>query len=136
MVVGSQSRVVFAVPVEVSHGSVVRKTVRRLLETTEFSRDTMDDIILAVGEAFGNAVAHGSGSRYEQVGVSVCALPRQVTIELRYPGEPFELTPPVDPGLEQLTGRGRFLMAALMDTVEYEFPEGETIVRLTKSDTV
>ena len=53
-------------------------------------------------------------------------------IATTYPGEPFDPAPPSAPDLDQLTGRGRFLMAALMDTVEYTFPPGETIVRLAK----
>jgi anti-sigma regulatory factor (Ser/Thr protein kinase) len=132
MVVGTQSRVEFAVPVELGHGSVVRQTIRRVLEPIELPEDLVDDIILAVGEAFANAVAHGSGSRYEQVGLTVWAWPKSVTIELRYPGEPFDASPPGPPDLDQLTGRGRFLMSAVMDAVEYDFPPGETIVRLTK----
>jgi anti-sigma regulatory factor (Ser/Thr protein kinase) len=132
MVVSSQSGVVFAVPVDLSHGSVVRHTVRGLLSQTEFPEDALDDVILALGEAFANAVAHGSGSRYEQVGVTVWARQRGVAIELRYPGEPFDVRPPAEPDLEQLTGRGRFLMTSLMDAVTYSFPPGETIVRLEK----
>jgi anti-sigma regulatory factor (Ser/Thr protein kinase) len=132
MVVGNQGQVEFAVPVELAHGSVVRKMVRRLLETAEFPGDAVDDVILAVGEAFANAVAHGSGSRYEQVGITVRARRSSVSIQLRYPGEPFDVTPPAAPDLEQLTGRGRYLMMALMDAVEYDFPPGETIVRLGK----
>lgn len=133
MAVSTQGRVEFAVPVDLSHGSVVRQTVRQLLAETEFSGDAVDDVILALGEAFANAVAHGSGSRYEQVGISVWAERCQIAIELRYPGESFDPLPPAAPTLEQLTGRGRFLMAALMDTVTYDFPPGETIVRLEKS---
>lgn len=133
MVVSTQGRVDFAVPVDLSHGSVVRQTVRELLTTTEFCEDAVDDVILAMGEAFANAVAHGSGSRYERVEVSVWTWDRRIAIELRYPGEPFDPRPPAEPDLEQLTGRGRFLMAALMDTVTYDFPPGETIVRLEKS---
>jgi anti-sigma regulatory factor (Ser/Thr protein kinase) len=132
MAVSTQSRVKFAVPVELAHGSVLRQKLRGLLETTEFPEDAVDDIILAVGEAFANAVAHGSGSRYEQVAVSVWARRRTVAIELRYPGEPFDAIRPVEPDLDQLTGRGRYLMYALMDTVQYHFPEGETVVRLEK----
>src|SRR5947209_17859079 len=109
MVVGNQRQVEFAVPVDLAHGSVVRQTIRRLLVATEFSEDTVDDIILAVGEAYANAVAHGSGSRYEQVGVSVRAEPRSIAVQLRYPGEPFDPAPPSAPDLDQLTGRGRFL---------------------------
>src|SRR5438046_1812186 len=132
MVVGTQGRVEFAVPVELGHGSVVRQTIRRVLEPVELSGDAIDDIILAVGEAFANAVAHGSGSRYEQVCLTVSAWPESVIIQMRYPGEPFDASPRAAPDLDQLTGRGRFLMSALMDTVEYDFLPGETIVRLTK----
>jgi anti-sigma regulatory factor (Ser/Thr protein kinase) len=132
MAVGIQNRVEFAVPVDLSHGSVVRQTVRRLLVRAEFSIEATDDVILAVGEAFANAVAHGSGSRYEKVDVAVATRKHSVTVELRYPGEPFDPQPPPEPDLEQLTGRGRFLMCAVMDSVTYDFPPGETIIRLAK----
>jgi anti-sigma regulatory factor (Ser/Thr protein kinase) len=132
MAVSTQSRVKFGVPVDLAHGTLIRQQIRGLLETTEFPDDTVDDVVLAVGEAFANAVAYGSGSRYEQVGVSVCARQRSVSIELRYPGEPFDPVLPGEPDLEQLAGRGRFLMYALMDVVHYEFPPGETIVRMGK----
>jgi anti-sigma regulatory factor (Ser/Thr protein kinase) len=132
MAVSTQSRVKFAVPVELAHGSSIRQKIRGLLEATEFPEDMVDDVVLAVGEAFANAVAHGSGSRYEQIDVSVWARRRGISIELRYPGEPFDPVPPVEPDLEQLTGRGRFLMHALMDVVHYQFPPGETIVCMEK----
>jgi anti-sigma regulatory factor (Ser/Thr protein kinase) len=132
MAVSTQSRVKFGVPVELAHGSIVRRKIRGLLEATEFPEATVADVVLAVGEAFANAVAHGSGSRYEQVGVSVWARQRSISIELRYPGEPFDPVLPIEPDLDQLTGRGRFLMYALMDVVQYHFPPGETIVRLEK----
>jgi anti-sigma regulatory factor (Ser/Thr protein kinase) len=136
MAVSTQSRVKFAVPVELAHGSVIRRRIRGLLETTEFPEDAVDDVVLAVGEAFANAVVHGSGSRYEQVGVAVCARRRSISIELRYPGEPFDPVLPSEPELDQLTGRGRFLMHALMDAVQYDFPPGETVVRLEKQLTI
>jgi anti-sigma regulatory factor (Ser/Thr protein kinase) len=132
MAVSTQSRVRFAVPVELAHGSVIRQRLRGLLETTAFPEEIVDDVVLAVGEAFANAVVHGSGSRFEQVGVSLCARQGSISIELRYPGEPFDLVPPAEPELDQLTGRGRFLMHALMDAVCYDFPPGETVVRLEK----
>jgi anti-sigma regulatory factor (Ser/Thr protein kinase) len=132
MAVSTQSRVKFAVPVELAHGSVIRQRVRGLLETSEFPEEVVDDVVLAVGEAFANAVVHGSGSRFEQVGVCVWARRHSIAIELRYPGEPFDLAPPREPELEQLTGRGRFLMHALMDAIQYDFPPGETVVRLEK----
>jgi anti-sigma regulatory factor (Ser/Thr protein kinase) len=132
MAVSTQSQVRFAVPVDLAHGSIIRQKIRALLETTGFPEEAVDDVVLAVGEAFANAVAHGSGSRYEQVEVGVRARQRGIAIELRYPGEPFDPVLPGEPDLEQLTGRGRFLMHALMDVVCYDFPPGETIVRLEK----
>ncbi len=132
MAVSTQSWVKFVVPVELAHGSLLRQKIRGLLETAQFPEDAVEDVVLAVGEAFANAVAHGSGSRFEQVGISVWARPRGFAIELRYPGEPFDPVLPVEPDLDQLTGRGRFLMYALMDAVHYDFPPGETVVRLEK----
>jgi anti-sigma regulatory factor (Ser/Thr protein kinase) len=136
MAVSTQSRVRFVVPVELEHGSVIRQRIRGLMETTQFPDEAVDDVILAVGEAFANAVVHGGGSRFDQVGVSVWARQRSISIELRYPGEPFDLAPPNEPELEQLTGRGRFLMHALMDAVRYDFLPGETVVRLEKQITL
>jgi anti-sigma regulatory factor (Ser/Thr protein kinase) len=133
MVVSSRTRMVFAVPIDRSQCGVVRKTVRELLETAGFLGDVAEDVLLALGEAFANAVAHGSGTRFEQVGISTSAHRRHVAMELRYPGEPFDTRPPAEPSLDQLTGRGRYLMAMLMDSVTYTFPPGETIVRLEKT---
>lgn len=135
MAVSTQSRVRFAVPVELAHGSIIRQRIRGLLEASEFPEAIVDDVVLAVGEAFANAVAHGGGSRFEQVGICVWAGLRSIAIELRYPGEPFDPVRPREPGLDQLTGRGRFLMYALMDVVQYHFLPGETVVRLEKQVT-
>lgn len=132
MAVSTQSRVRFAVPVELAHGGILRQKIRGLMESAEFPEEAVDDVVLAVGEAFANAVAHGSGSRYEQVGVCVWARQRSIAVELRYPGEPFDPVRPREPNLEQLTGRGRFLMYALMDAIHYDFPPGETVVRMEK----
>jgi anti-sigma regulatory factor (Ser/Thr protein kinase) len=132
MAVTTQSRTRFAVPVELAHGSVIRQRIRGLLEATQFPAEVVDDVVLAVGEAFANAVVHGSGTQFEQVDVVVWARQRSVSIELRYPGEPFDVAAPPVPELDQLTGRGRFLMRALMDAVQYDFLPGETVVRLEK----
>jgi anti-sigma regulatory factor (Ser/Thr protein kinase) len=123
----------FAVPVDHAHGSAVRQRVRQLLEAAGFPREHAQDVLLALGEAFSNAVMHGTGSRREQVGVFARAHQRHVVIELRYPGEPFDTRPPTVPSMEQLTGRGRFLMTAVLDAVTYSFPAGETVVRLEKN---
>src|SRR4051794_2388539 len=133
MVVSSQTRMAFAVPVDRSQSGVVRQTVRQLLETAGFLGDAAEDVLLALGEAFANAVAHGSRARSGQVGVSITAHRRHVAIVLRYSGEPFDTRSPAEPSVDQLTGRGRFLMAVLMDSVTYTFPPGETIVRLEKT---
>jgi anti-sigma regulatory factor (Ser/Thr protein kinase) len=124
---------VFAVPVDRSQSGIVRQTVRQLLETAGFLGDAAEDVLLALGEAFANAVAHGRRTRFGQVGISITAHRRHVAIVLRYPGEPFDTRPPVEPSVQQLTGRGRYLMAVLMDSVTYTFPPGETIVRLEKT---
>jgi anti-sigma regulatory factor (Ser/Thr protein kinase) len=128
----------FAVPVDGSQSGIVRQTVRQLLTATELPEDVAEDVILALGEAFSNAVVHGGGTRWEQVAICAWASPRSpdtrghVGIEMRYPGAPFDTRPPAMPMPEQLTGRGRYLMTLLMDSVTYLFPPGETIVRLEK----
>jgi anti-sigma regulatory factor (Ser/Thr protein kinase) len=133
MVVSSQIRMTFAVPIDRSQSAIVRQRVRQLLAVVGFDDDVAEDVVLALGEAFANVVAHGTGACSEHVGVSVSAHRRHVSVQLRYPGEPFDTRPPAEPLPEQFTGRGRYLMTALMDTVTYAFLPGETIVRLEKT---
>jgi anti-sigma regulatory factor (Ser/Thr protein kinase) len=107
--------------------------VRQLLTVVGFDGDVAEDVVLALGEAFANAVVHGTGSYGEHVGILVSAHRRHVAVQLRYPGEPFDTRPPAEPLPEQFTGRGRYLMTELMDSVTYTFLPGETIVRLEKT---
>ena len=136
MVMSNESRVHFAVPVERSYASVVRQEVRQMLEVIGIDADAIEDLMVALGEAFSNAVIHGTGTRSDEVLVSGAASAHHtgagyhVALELCYPGEPFDTTPPDEPTVDQLTGRGRYLMEMLMDAVAYTFPQGETIVRL------
>jgi anti-sigma regulatory factor (Ser/Thr protein kinase) len=136
MVTSSKNRTLFAVPVDRSYAAVVRQEVRLLVEGAGIAADATEDLMVALGEAFSNAVIHGTGTRSDWVVVSgrvstlFAGAGCQVALELRYPGDLFDTTPPDEPSVDELSGRGRFLMETLMDSVTYTFPPGETVVRL------
>jgi anti-sigma regulatory factor (Ser/Thr protein kinase) len=109
----------------------LRKIVCRLASATLGTSDAVEDVELALGEAFSNAVKYGSA---RTISVRVKTRPgRQFALELVYPGRRFdtEVTPP--PDMRGANGGfGRLLMKQVMDSMEYSFRDGRTTVRMTK----
>lgn len=99
--------------------------------STQGCRDSeRHDCELALVEACNNAIAYARKEQYQDVAVEVvCGLEY---IELRVTDHTtgFELpprVPPPDP--ESLSGRGLFLIQAVMDTTRYDRgPSGNTLV--------
>lgn len=99
---------------------------------------TIDEVLLAVTEAFDNAVEHGgAGSR----GVRVLAAVRPRRVLLRVIGGSAARLPSLLRGLETSDrfppgdgerGRGLFLVRAYVDRVDVKESDGEIEVRMTK----
>lgn len=90
-----------------------------------------DALRLAVGEACNNAVLHGSEDT--RMAVRCRRVGDQIVIEVENeggfaPGAPAEMPDPAAEG-----GRGRALMEALADGVEYRVSLAKTLVRLRKT---
>jgi serine/threonine-protein kinase RsbW len=113
-------------------GRTLREALARLYREFGVNPDAADDFTLAVSEAFSNAVRHGGGDRASLIEAAIAISAQSCQVTLRYPGEPFPLTPPTLPGDAATNGRGRYLMSVLADSVEYEFGEGVTRIKLTK----
>ena len=114
----------------------VRRRVMEFARTLPFSKEELNSIEIAVGEAAANAVRHGSPLgpsdhftvRCEYVGGTF-------TVEIIDQGGGFAPSMVPAPVAEDLktNGYGLCLMNGLMDEVKFDFtPDGGTIARLTK----
>lgn len=120
-------------PSSVKECSRLRRLVSRLASASLHSGDAAD-LELAIGEALSNAVKYGaSGSKLV---VLVDPSVRELAVVLSYPGSRFDthVKRPKDPSKAE-GGFGRFIIRQIMDDMEYRFPEGRTILRLTKRKT-
>ena len=87
---------------------------------------------LAVSEAFSNAVRHGTSRPGDSVEAWIRITPETAHVTLRYPGQPFAITPPTLLEAHSTNGRGRYLMSVLADCVDDRFAEGSTQIELEK----
>ncbi|MGQ9525041.1 MAG: ATP-binding protein [Armatimonadota bacterium] len=110
----------------------MRRAVSVFGETLGIDELDLGDLVAAVGEAFANAVEHGSGNT--AITVVLTAEDSRVVVDLEYGGEPFPVhtvsTP--EPGQLRDGGLGRYIMQELMDDVAYKFSDGITRLRMLK----
>ncbi len=120
-------------PSDASECSRLRKVVSQLTKATLHDSHAVKDVELAVGEAFGNAVKHGSDKN--KVSVRLEALPRtEVAVEMVYASGAFNtaVTYPQNV-LEGTGGFGRYIMNKVLDSMEYVFSEdGRTTLRMIR----
>lgn len=114
---------------------VVRHLSRTLLERLGVSSECISDIEIAVSEGCTNVLRHarGSGSEYE---VSVHINETQCEISVVDTGADFDvgILPASEAELTAESGRGVFLMSALVDKLDFDSDPGAgTVVRLRKS---
>jgi len=118
-------------PANAAFIAVAREAVVALARGLGFAEMERDALRLSVGEACNNAVEHGG----PKSALTLCCFAdsARLVIEISNPGEPFlPETAAVMPEPDAEGGRGRPIMEALMDEVEYVLTSGETVVRLTK----
>lgn len=113
---------------------MLRRQVMEFLNSSSFSREELDDVELAVGEACTNALRHGSprGER-DEIRVKCMKSEHTLVVEISDNGCGFHPNTLSSPSPHSLTenGVGILLMRTLMDSVEFEFGAGTT-VRLVK----
>jgi anti-sigma regulatory factor (Ser/Thr protein kinase) len=93
----------------------------------------IDDLCVAVGEAFANIVRHGTPDAHDPVRLRVEHNGERLIVHLTYRSDPFN-TAPAPPPPEEMAGGGYglFIMRTLADVVEFEFAEGTTHLCLEK----
>lgn len=111
----------------------LRKSAVRFAETMPFTRQDLDDIKLAVGEATCNALRYGCKSKQESIRITCRRQGRRVSITVSDQGVGFDpsMVPTVQEGNLTEGGRGIFFMRCLMDEVNFQF-NGGTSVELVK----
>jgi anti-sigma regulatory factor (Ser/Thr protein kinase) len=129
---GDQVSVRLRVPAELDSLGEVRETVRDVLERTDWDEERPAEVLLAVTEAVGNAIEHGSLPG-KPVHVEITVTDGGASVRVTDEGRPGARLPsgdPVPPPAESTRGRGRVIMRALADRFEVTPAGAGTAVRL------
>ena len=113
----------------------VRELVQRLIAGKTSSADELEEVKVAISEAFSNAVCHGSPKgNLNTVGVRCMLSPEEFVVEVTDQGGGFQPEEISLPRFEEWkpSGRGLFLISALMDDVQFEPTAEGTRVRMVK----
>jgi anti-sigma regulatory factor (Ser/Thr protein kinase) len=128
---GPTRRVAFSFPAESSAIAEVRHLIVAEARTLPFSQDELDDLALALSEAFTNLVQHAQGHRIR----GSCEVDaRQVSVSFELDGNPspYLQRRPFPAGLAS-GGRGIPLLQMLVPSVSVvERPDGHYELRLVK----
>lgn len=114
----AQQPFTLTIPSDLRMLSVARAFIEAVCQTEDMDRNTIHNIVLAMGEAVTNIIRHAHQERPEATVQICCRLDAEtVEILLLDEGEPFDLdaVPYMDPGELRVGGRGVYLMRALMD---------------------
>lgn len=128
---GADDLLILHLPARPEFVATVRDAVGDLADDLGLTAPEQDALRLAVGEACSNAAQHGSPNDLMTVRCR-CDGPEFV-VEVENPGDFQPTTDAVMPDSSAESGRGRALMEALTDRVEYIPSSGRTIVRLRKA---
>jgi anti-sigma regulatory factor (Ser/Thr protein kinase) len=128
-----ESAEAMSVPTTAASAPLVRQFVRSAAIRRGAPTEWIDELIIAINEAFSNAVRHGTGHATDDTTVAVSVSDQGLLVELTYRGEPFDVDQRELPDdVFQHSGRGRFLMRQLLDSETYGFQNGRTTLRMFK----
>lgn len=118
-------------PTDNAFVTVAREAVVSVARQLRFPEPEREALRLAVGEACNNTVEHGG--RHGMLTLRCLRDYEFLIVEISNGGEGvLPSTPATMPDASAEGGRGRALMEALTDSVEYAVEAGETTVRLKK----
>ncbi len=117
-----------------SNISYAEKIIKKISEQTDITEFLYGNILLSLSEAINNAIVHGNKFDPDKVvSVSYAFNEKALMIEVRDQGEGFDPNQVSDPTLpeniENLYGRGVYIIISLSDKVEFEYKDGQ-IVRM------
>ena len=133
----SQERMELTLPSTLEGVAEIEQFVEQLALRAGFDEDTASNVAMATREAAINAAKHGNAFSPEKRVKATLARNRDtLTLQIAEEGEgldPNTLPDPLDPAnLLRSSGRGVFLMRAIMDEVHFRQSQPGTVVTLIK----
>lgn len=126
------------VPSNFDHLANVEGLIDRICNSTGVTEDNYGNVLIAVTEAFNNAVVHGNkGDGTKEVRVKVAQNDEELCFVVKDNGIGFDFDSVVDPtapeNIEKENGRGIYLMRHLADEVQYENEGREVAIYFKKN---
>ena len=127
------------VPSSFEHLSKIEGLIDRSCATASVSEDNYGNVLIAVTEAFNNAVVHGNkNDDSKTVNLQVGHTDEELCFVLQDEGTGFDYENVADPtapeNIEKENGRGIYLMRHLADLVEFENEGREVSIFFKKND--
>ncbi len=115
----------------------VEKITEKIAKYMQFSEEEQDSLAISVTEIVGNAIVHGNKKdKSKKVTVDFEYKDDTITVSIQDEGKGFNertIANPLEPeNLLKESGRGIFIVRALMDQVDFIRSKKGTIVRLIK----
>lgn len=115
----------------------VERYAEKLADNIGFGEDEKDSLAIAITEVTANAIYHGNKSDpNKKVYIKFKTKNDTLTITIRDEGDGFnpqDIADPLHPeNLLKDSGRGIYIIRALMDKVSFDFSKGGTKVTLVK----
>ena len=129
----TSEKITVTIPSNLEELTTIEKLSNDIADKMGLSEDQHDNLSIAVTEAVGNAIVHGNKKNpNKKVHIQVEIKKDRVKVAVTDQGkgfDPDELADPLDPkNLMRESGRGIFILKALMDDVSWKFsPEGTTL---------
>lgn len=125
------------VPSNFDHLNQIESLIDRSCAEAGVDEDSYGNVLIAVTEAFNNAVVHGNGNdATKKVYVKVGHTDDELCFTLQDEGSGFDFNNVADPtapeNIEKENGRGIYLMRHLADLVEFENDGREVCVVFKK----
>lgn len=133
----SKNKFELTIPSKLERIEMVEKLSEQAADLLNFSEDEKDSLAIAVTEAVNNAIIHGNNKDVnKKVHIKFTFESNAITVRVRDEGggfNPNNVSDPLDPqNLLKESGRGIFILRALMDHVDFEFGEQGTTLVMTK----
>lgn len=126
------------IPSDLNKIKDVEKITERIASLLKFSEDDKDSLAISVTEIVGNAISHGNkNDPNKNIVIKFDYHDDTIVVEIHDEGCGFdanEIENPLEPeNLLKESGRGIFIVRALMDEIKFIKKEKGSIVRLKKT---